>query len=302
MLWSPVEGPALDGGHVVGDDVPLPERMPPLRVVVCGTGALGSWASAVLAAAHFPEVELCLVDMDDTIEMHNLNRQVLFGETDVGQPKVRRAMERLGEIDPGMCLQALQVEIKPGLIDELTGATVEYEIIDETFRQEQAAHLAEISALATALDQALAVLSCPDNHQTRWSLNVISERLGIPLVNGAMEGFVGRVHVCDPRDHGRCLVCWLGASIASDVKRQRCTGLEDVPVPSIVTSAAIVGASQAAALIAAMAGAGSRVQRFHVFNGISCVLDGYRAADRDPEECAAHLFNALDAGDELEPQ
>jgi molybdopterin/thiamine biosynthesis adenylyltransferase len=140
------------------------------------------------------------------------------------------------------------------------------------------------------------VLSCPDNHQTRWSLNVITEKLGIPLVNGAMEGFVGRVHVCDPSDRGCCLVCWLGTLIAKDIKREQCTGLwENAPVPSIVTSAAIIGASQAAALIAVLAGAGDRAQRFHVFNGMAGTLEGYRAPNRDPEECPSHLFNARDA-------
>jgi molybdopterin/thiamine biosynthesis adenylyltransferase len=294
LLWSPVEGPALDGDQVSGDDVPLPELMPPLRVVVCGTGALGSWASAVLAAARFPDVNMCLVDMDDTIETHNLNRQVLFGETDVGEPKVRRAMERLNEIDPSMRLQALQVEVVPDLIDELVGGTITYENLDEEFREDHAAYHAQIAALSSALAQATAVLSCPDNQQTRWSLNVIAEQLGIPLVNGAMAGFTGRVHVCDPGDGGCCLVCWLGTSIARDVKRHQCTGLDDIPVSSIVTSAAIVGASQAAALIAAIAGAGRRVRRFHTFDGMSIAMAGYRARDRDPEECPAHLFTAGD--------
>lgn len=297
LLWSPVEGPVLNRGQVIGADVALPERMPPLRVVVCGTGALGSWASAVLAAARFPEVDMCLVDMDDTIETHNLNRQVLFGETDVGQPKVRRAMERLSEIDPSLRLQALQVQITPDMIGALTGDTFGPEILDEELLREQAAYRAQISALTSALSQATAVLSCPDNHQTRWSLNVITDRLQIPLVNGAMEGFAGRVHVCDPGDRGCCLVCWLGTSIARDVKRHRCTGLDDIPVPSIVTSAAIVGASQAATLIAAMAGAGDRVRRYHVFDGRAGKLDGYRAGDRDPQECPAHLYSA---GDEPE--
>ena len=35
------------------------------------------------------------MDMDDAIETHNLNRQVLFGGADVGLPKARRAVERL---------------------------------------------------------------------------------------------------------------------------------------------------------------------------------------------------------------
>jgi molybdopterin/thiamine biosynthesis adenylyltransferase len=300
FLWSPVEGPVLDGDHVSGGDIPLPSQMPPVRVVVCGTGALGSWATAVLAASRFPDVDICLVDMDDTIEAHNLNRQVLFGETDIGQPKVRRAMERLGDIDPRARLRALRLEINRAVLDEIS-EEVEYQLLGAEFEQELAAYQAQVSALRSALSEATAVLSCPDNHQTRWYLNVIAERLGVPLVNGAMEGFVGRVHVCDPSDHGQCLVCWLGASIAKDTTRQQCTGLqEDAPVPSIVTSAAIVGAMQAAALIAMTAGLGNRVRRFHRFNGMTGSLLGYRAADRDPLDCPAHLFSAGDGEPSLD--
>jgi molybdopterin/thiamine biosynthesis adenylyltransferase len=275
-----------------------------MRIVVCGAGALGSWASAVLAASRFPEVELCVVDMDETIEAHNLNRQVLFGETDIGKPKAQRAMERLGEIDDRMRLQALQVAIDPLLIDQLTGGTVEYEVVDEAFQRDLDVHRGQVTALAGALREATAVLSCPDNHQTRWCLNVIAERLRIPLVNGAMEGFVGRVHVCDPNDCGRCLVCWLGTSIAEDIEREQCTGVwENAPVPSIATSAAIIGASQAAALIAVLACDGEPTLRFHVFDGMAGALVGYRAPNRDPAECPDHLFNARDAsgspGDEV---
>jgi molybdopterin/thiamine biosynthesis adenylyltransferase len=295
LLWSPFEGVSLESGLVKGDDITLPELMPPLHLVVCGAGALGSWATAIIAASHFPEVAMCLVDMDDTIEAHNLNRQVLFGETDIGQPKVRQARRRLSEIDPAMRLQALQVKIDPILIGELTGGQVGYEIIDETLLEERSAYLAQINALTIAFSDASAVLSCPDNHQTRWSLNVIAEKLGIPLVNGAMEGFTGRVHVCDPRDSGGCLVCWLGTSIARDVERNQCTGLwDDEPVPSIVTSAAVVGACQAATLIAALAGTDRQIQRFHVIDGRSETLAGYRGPDRDPGQCPAHLFTAQD--------
>jgi molybdopterin/thiamine biosynthesis adenylyltransferase len=292
LLWSPIDGPILNSGQVSGDDMPLSEHMPPLRLVICGAGALGSWASAVLAASGFPDLDVCLVDIDDTVETHNLNRQVLFGETDVGEPKARRAVMRLSQIDPRARLQALQVMITPQLIGELTGTEITFEFVDEAFQQELDAYRAQVHALADALGQATAVLSCPDSHQTRWALNVIAERLGIPLVNGAMEGFIGRVHVCDPGDHSRCLVCWLGTMIATDAVRQECTGIgQEAPVPSIVTTAAIVGASQAATLIAALAGQGHKVQRFHAFNGVVGGLDGYRGADRNPDECPAHLFS-----------
>ena len=290
LLWSPVEGPVLNGDTVTGADVDLTSELPPARLVLCGVGALGSWASAVLAASRFPDLSLSLVDMDDSVETHNLNRQVLFGDSDVGQPKARRALERLATIAPEMRINALQVMITPEILDDLAGEGVQYELVDALLQPQANAYRTQIDALRKALDEATSILSCPDNHQTRWSLNVIAERLGIPLVNGAVDGFIGRVHVCDPGDNGRCLVCWLGESIALEPERRSCTDLlGEAPVPSIVTSAAIVGAAQAALLIARMASQ-QPIRRFHVFDGAENSLVGYRAADRDPEECPAHLL------------
>jgi molybdopterin/thiamine biosynthesis adenylyltransferase len=290
LLWSPVEGPVLHEDTAAGDgDWPV-GAMPQASVVVCGAGALGSWATAVLAASRIPGLELCLVDMDDAVEAHNLNRQVLFGGADIGLPKARRAVERLMAIDPGLDAQALQVQITPALARELaSGEGPEVVVADAT--PELDGYRASIAALRQHLDTATAVLSCPDNHQTRWSLNVLTESLGIPLIDGAIAGFLGRLHVCDPVDQGQCLVCWLGTSIANDAKRHSCTDLVgDEPTPAIVTSAAVIGAAQAAALIAVLSGLGQRIRRYHGFDGTGTLLAGYRGGDRDGTECPGHLL------------
>jgi bacteriocin biosynthesis cyclodehydratase domain-containing protein len=69
----------------LGDPRDLQRRLRASRVVVLGCGGLGTWALGALASVgvgHF-----VLVD-DDTIELSNLNRQILYGAGDVGQPKV----------------------------------------------------------------------------------------------------------------------------------------------------------------------------------------------------------------------
>ena len=295
QFWSPMEGAGERDGHQLeNDSVRLPEGTSCRRIVVCGVGALGSWASAVIAASGIPGIELCLVDMDGAVERHNLNRQVLFGDADLGQPKAQRAMARLTEINPKMGIKAFQVMVSPDLIDDLVHGPGRYEIADEVLGQMRSAYQQQIVGLAAELGGAAAVLSCPDNHQTRWSLNVIAEHLAIPLVNGAVDGFVGRVHVCDPNDRGRCLVCWLGESIAREPDRRSCTDVFDAaPVPSIVTSAAVVGGAQAAMAIAHFLDWDARLKRFHAFDGIAGTLEGWRAADRDPDECPAHLTGRI---------
>jgi molybdopterin/thiamine biosynthesis adenylyltransferase len=292
VFWSPIEGPALDGDRVVESAISLPAVLPPSGIVMCGAGALGSWASAVLAASRFQGLSLCVVDMDTAVDVHNLNRQVLFSEGDIGLPKARRAAERLRAIDPGLHVRALDLKIEETSIDELTGQNTRSIILDETVARERAPYQASLDVLAEALGKSTAILSCPDNHQTRWTLNVIAERLGIPLINGAAQGFAGLVHVCDPADNGMCLACWLGPLIKYDLKRASCTDrVGEEPVPSIVTSAAIVGGAEAAALIAYLAGAGSAIRRYHTFEGKAGVLAGYRAADRNSADCPDHLLN-----------
>jgi hypothetical protein len=85
-------------------------------------------------------------------------------------------------------------------------------------------------------------------------------------------------------------VCWLGLSIAKEHERRSCTDVVgDAPVPSIVTSATIVGAVQAATVVALGCGLASRVRRFHVLEGTSATLVGYRGPNRDSSVCPEHL-------------
>jgi molybdopterin/thiamine biosynthesis adenylyltransferase len=208
LTWTPFAAAA----------VAVPDRMPASRVVMCGAGALGGWAGATLAVTPADGLDLCVVDMDGEVERHNLNRQVLYTGADIGRPKAHRAVERLAEINPAAGLRGIQAVIDVHSRDQLLG--------DEVMLGDDpavAAQRARIDELGTALRAADAVLSCPDNQRTRWVLNCLTERLGIPLVNGAVDGFVGRVHVCDPEDSGRCLVCWLGRAVARNPERRSCT-------------------------------------------------------------------------------
>ncbi len=79
------------------------------RVVVIGIGGLGSWAAASLAAAGVGTI--VAVD-DDRVELSNLNRQILYGEPDLGGRKVDVAARRLGEINSGVTFIALPRRIR----------------------------------------------------------------------------------------------------------------------------------------------------------------------------------------------
>ncbi len=67
------------------------------RVLVAGVGGLGNFVAAELALAGVGEI--ALVD-PDVVEVHNLNRQFLFREEDIGQAKAEVAAQRLAELNP----------------------------------------------------------------------------------------------------------------------------------------------------------------------------------------------------------
>jgi molybdopterin/thiamine biosynthesis adenylyltransferase len=75
----------------------LQARLKQARVTVLGLGGLGSYVALALAAAGVGD--MLLVD-DDTVELHNLNRQVLYTETDVGCRKTEAAARRLAAVNP----------------------------------------------------------------------------------------------------------------------------------------------------------------------------------------------------------
>jgi adenylyltransferase/sulfurtransferase len=73
------------------------ERLKAARVLIVGAGGLGSPVGLYLAAAGVGK--LGLVDFD-RVDASNLQRQVLYGVSDVGRPKLEAAMARLQEVNP----------------------------------------------------------------------------------------------------------------------------------------------------------------------------------------------------------
>jgi molybdopterin/thiamine biosynthesis adenylyltransferase/rhodanese-related sulfurtransferase len=67
------------------------------KVLLVGTGGLGAPLGLYLAAAGVGK--LGLVDFD-TVDFTNLQRQVTFGTSDVGRPKIEAASERLSNLNP----------------------------------------------------------------------------------------------------------------------------------------------------------------------------------------------------------
>jgi bacteriocin biosynthesis cyclodehydratase domain-containing protein len=87
---------------VAPDGVSAPEcqlRLREAHVVVLGVGGLGTWAALSLACCGVGE--LTLFD-GDTVELSNLNRQILYSEDDIGRPKAAMAAAAIARFNPGI--------------------------------------------------------------------------------------------------------------------------------------------------------------------------------------------------------
>lgn len=147
------------------------------RVLIVGLGGLGSPVALYLAAAGVGELHLA--DFD-SVDLTNLQRQVIHDSASVGVLKVESAMSRLAALNPGVRLVAIT------------------RALDE-------------DSLAAAVAQVDVVLDCTDNFGTREAVNAACMAAGKPLVSGAAIRLDGQLSVFDPRrDDSPCYHCLYG--------------------------------------------------------------------------------------------
>ncbi|HNV69266.1 MAG TPA: HesA/MoeB/ThiF family protein [Candidatus Ozemobacteraceae bacterium] len=144
------------------------------RVAVVGVGGLGSPVAAYLAVAGVGELRL--ID-DDTVELSNLNRQLLHATSDLGVTKTRSAARRLNDLNPECRLDLQPVRLQAGNADSL---------------------LAGCSL----------VVDCLDSFSSRRLLGEVCLRLKVPMIHGAVRGWEGRLTTIVP-GRSPCLACWL---------------------------------------------------------------------------------------------
>ncbi|MCH7419054.1 molybdopterin-synthase adenylyltransferase MoeB [Pseudomonas mosselii] len=147
------------------------------KALVIGLGGLGSPVALYLAAAGVGGLHLA--DFD-TVDLTNLQRQVIHDSDSVGMSKVDSAIRRLQAINPEISLVAHR------------------RALDE-------------DSLAAAVAAVDVVLDCSDNFGTREAVNAACVVAGKPLVSGAAIRLEGQLSVFDTRcDTSPCYHCLYG--------------------------------------------------------------------------------------------
>ena len=237
-------------------------------VTVVGVGGLGSWAMHTVAkgiansGGDGSGLKINLVDPDTEVEIHNLNRQVLYTSDDLGMPKADVSAQRISAVLPMAevrgYVDAIGLPHLDGLVnqDEIvqTGGWVEEEE-DVEFIDEFSDSAGFSTDFLDSLNSADAVLCGVDNLRSRSVLSAISSHLGIPMINAGASGFIGSFDVF--LGDQTCMVCRYGTRAISQHKPMSCQEDGEVPFSSIVTSTALFGALEGLALISALSSGGS---------------------------------------------
>ncbi len=162
--------------HILLDEIGIEGQAKILagHVLLIGAGGLGSPAAYYLASSGVGTITL--VD-HDTVDLSNLQRQILHTTDRLGQLKVDSAKQTLLQINPEVCVIAL-------------------------------AEKAENERLSELIANADVVLDCSDNFATRHAVNRACVKHCVPLVSGAALKFSGQISVFDTRDAiSPCYAC-----------------------------------------------------------------------------------------------
>ncbi len=228
--------------------------------IIAGVGGLGSWALSVFcrgladSGSSGDGVAMTILDPDPEIELHNLNRQVLYSDEDIGRPKAEAAAEVLSRIVPdadfSWGIQSVGMPELEGIFSDSFDAVDEEDLVDLDVE----GSILCPEELADRVLSSDVILSGVDNLRSRAIISGMASSLGIPMINAGAAGWSGQMDVI--REGDGCMTCRYGPGIAKDDRVASCQEDGEVPFSSIVTSTAIFGALQGLALMAALSEGG----------------------------------------------
>ena len=175
------------------------QRIAAGTVLMIGAGGIGCAAATYLASSGLGNLKI--VDFD-TVDVSNLGRQILYSPGDVGKLKVEVAAQRLGELNPDVCITPIA--------ERLQG-----------------------EALANEIASSDLVLDGSDNFSTRFQVNDACVGAGRRLISGAAIRLEGQMAVFGPDfDTTPCYRCLYAEA---DESMDSCAGNGVLsPVPGVI--------------------------------------------------------------------
>ncbi len=143
------------------------------KVFVLGAGGLGSPSLLYLAAAGVGTIGIA---DGDSVDMSNLQRQIIHNNERVGVPKVHSAKETINKLNPDVNVQPFHGRLT---VDNIREIIRDYDV----------------------------VLDGSDNFPTRFLMNDACFFENKPLVSGSMFRFDGQVSVFNPAKGFPCYRC-----------------------------------------------------------------------------------------------
>jgi len=148
------------------------EKIKKARVVIAGTGGLGSPIALYLTAAGVGTLRI--ID-NDKVELSNLNRQILHWDKDIGKAKTASAYDKLSKLNKNVTIETVHMTIDKRNVSQLT----------EGFN---------------------VIVDAMDNMKTRYLLNQVAIKHQVPFVHGAVSGLEGRAMTVIPGKTA-CIKC-----------------------------------------------------------------------------------------------
>ena len=188
------------------------------KVAVVGVGGLGTVSSLYVALAGVGYLRL--IDQD-TVETHNLHRQILYSPDDLHYPKTEVAAKKLVELNPLTRAEAIPENVNASNVERL---------------------LQGVDLIVDGLD----------NMATRYLVNRACVKLGVPYVFAAAIGIEGNLSVFAPPQTG-CLECLMPNLSDADLLTCSTRGV-------LGATTGIIGSMQAMETIKLLAGFGSTLK------------------------------------------
>lgn len=141
-------------------------------VSVIGAGGLGCPVALYLVSSGVGRLQIF---DDDTVITSNLQRQILYTDSDIKKSKVATAKDALGKVNPFVTIDVFPEKVTQDNIDKLLSSDI---VVDAT-----------------------------DNFSIRYLLNEFCHANNIPLVSGSVLHYDGQVLVMNNRENNGCYQC-----------------------------------------------------------------------------------------------